>query len=235
MSYTYLLEQEEESSAASFLGIPAYVLSRLNLTAAKSCFNGNGTASCQSSPSGMMSEPLTESRGEGALMPSAPESHANGLAPQAKAADFSIRITTQPLSESFARFDPQQSCWKTPHFLFTEDLAEFSGTWPHWGLMRAGECWELPTQERPIGESEFGFWPTPSGVKGAGHCVGAISEWGGSSNIFRGTSDRNLRCPDFEEWMMGWPESWTALTPLGTDKFQAWLHSHGRHSAEGRS
>ena len=32
MSYTFLLEQGAESSAASFADIPAFVLSRLNLT-----------------------------------------------------------------------------------------------------------------------------------------------------------------------------------------------------------
>jgi hypothetical protein len=30
------------------------------------------------------------------------------------------------------------------------------------------------------------------------------------------------------EWMMGWPIGWTALGPLATDRFQQWLHSHGR-------
>ena len=48
MSYTFLQEQGEESSAESFSDIPASVLSRLNLTAAASCSNASGTESCQS-------------------------------------------------------------------------------------------------------------------------------------------------------------------------------------------
>ena len=71
MSYTYLLEQGEEFSAASFLDIPQSVLSRLNLIAGKSCCKGSGTESCQSSQSGMMSPPSTELLGEGKLMSSA--------------------------------------------------------------------------------------------------------------------------------------------------------------------
>ncbi len=71
MSYTYLLEQGEESSAASFSDIPPSVLSRLNLTAEKSCSKDSGTESCQSSRSGMMSPPSTELRGEERSMSSA--------------------------------------------------------------------------------------------------------------------------------------------------------------------
>ena len=63
MSYTFLQGPEAVSSAASFSDIPAYVLSRLSLTAEKSCCNGNATESCQSSQSGTMCEPLTENRG----------------------------------------------------------------------------------------------------------------------------------------------------------------------------
>jgi hypothetical protein len=32
--------------------------------------------------------------------------------------------------------------------------------------------------------------------------------------------------PEAQEWLMGWPEGWTALQPLETDKFQLWLSLH---------
>ena len=67
MSYTYLLDAGEESSAECFSDIPASVLSRLNLTGGKSCSKDSGTESCQGSQSGMMSEPSMASRGEGEL------------------------------------------------------------------------------------------------------------------------------------------------------------------------
>ena len=33
--------------------------------------------------------------------------------------------------------------------------------------------------------------------------------------------------PTWVEWLMGWPLGWTDLSASATDKFQAWLHSHG--------
>jgi hypothetical protein len=34
--------------------------------------------------------------------------------------------------------------------------------------------------------------------------------------------------PHWTEWLMGWPEGWTDLKPLETDKFQKWLDAHGK-------
>ena len=34
--------------------------------------------------------------------------------------------------------------------------------------------------------------------------------------------------PAWVEWLMGWPEGWTDLEPLGMDKYQSWLQSHLR-------
>jgi hypothetical protein len=36
--------------------------------------------------------------------------------------------------------------------------------------------------------------------------------------------------PEWVEWLMGWPEGWTDLRPLATDKFQQWLRAHGAPS-----
>src|ERR1035441_7737951 len=72
MSYQFLPDSEkcicspvlaEVSSAASFSDIPAFVLSRLNLSDAQHCSKDSVMASCQSSPSGMTLKPLTESPG----------------------------------------------------------------------------------------------------------------------------------------------------------------------------
>jgi len=74
VSYTYLLEQGEESSAECFSDIPASVLSRLNLTAERSSCGGNEMESFPSSQSGMMCEPLTGNHGEGKLISYAEDS-----------------------------------------------------------------------------------------------------------------------------------------------------------------
>jgi hypothetical protein len=33
--------------------------------------------------------------------------------------------------------------------------------------------------------------------------------------------------PEWVEWLMGWPQGWTDLAPLETDKFQEWQQQHG--------
>lgn len=63
---------------------------------------------------------------------------------------------------SFTKYNPDSSSWKTHQCSLLGDLDEFSETWPQWGLMRDGECWELMPLVHPIKESAFGFTvPTP--------------------------------------------------------------------------
>jgi hypothetical protein len=92
---------------------------------------------------------------------------------------------------------------------------------PRSGMTRDGLLWELPMSARPIRETGYGLWPTPSGTSnhGKNHVIGRMDEWGGSSNPFRGTEIARVRCASFEEWMMGWPTGWSALTASETDKY----------------
>lgn len=91
---------------------------------------------------------------------------------------------------SFAKFDPVSYSWKIPHFLFQGDLATCSQTWPRWGMMVRGECFQLPPWVQDTGATAFGElsgagieaaaesapWPTVT-VKGNGN----RSEYGGKS------------------------------------------------------
>lgn len=63
---------------------------------------------------------------------------------------------------SLAKFDPATSSWKTAQFSLLGDLDEFSQTWPRWGLMRNGECWERPTLAPRTSASVSGLWATPA-------------------------------------------------------------------------
>ena len=76
MSYTYLQEQGEESSADSFSGIAPYVLSRLNPTPEKSSSNDNETGICHGSRSGTTYQVSMESHGEESPKSSAGDSPA---------------------------------------------------------------------------------------------------------------------------------------------------------------
>ena len=129
--------------------------------------------------------------------------------------------------ESSARYDRDSSSWRTHRSLFEEDLPWSSVTLPSWGMTLDGVLWEPPTSGRPISVIVSGLWPTPSGVtSGKNHVTGRLDEWGGSGNPLRGTDIAAVRCASFEEWMMGWPTGWSALTPLEMDKFREWQRQH---------
>lgn len=78
-------------------------------------------------------------------------------------ADYGLRC-----AESFAKYDRDSRLWKTYQPSLLGDLIEFSETWPTWGTMRGGACWELMTPERPTTENESGYWRTPYASDGEG-------------------------------------------------------------------
>ena len=74
---------------------------------------------------------------------------------------------------SFARFDPDSYSWKIPHFLFQGDLATFSQTWPRYGILAHGACFQLPP------------WVQDTGVNAFGELSGdGIEDGGGSARMF---------------------------------------------------
>lgn len=134
---------------------------------------------------------------------------------------------------SLAKYDPATSSWRTAQCSLFGGLDEFSGTWPRWGMMLHGECWERVMSERPTNGNESGFWPTPRarpakavgedrmGKDAPGYRANLEEAIGGPTN------------PDWQEWLMGWPcPGWTELKPLATDKFRLWLLSHGKPSTD---
>jgi len=65
---------------------------------------------------------------------------------------------------SFTKYDPDSCSWKTHQCSLLGDLDEFLETWPQWGLMRDGECWEQRMLEQTIRGTESGLserLPTP--------------------------------------------------------------------------
>jgi hypothetical protein len=165
MSYIFLQEQAGESLAECFSDIPAYVLSRLNLIADRSCSKGSATESCQGSQSGTMLKPLTGSRGEGLSMSSAAGSPAKtSVTPEQEPESKEVNLDFgQKWQGSFTRLDPLLRLWKTPQALLFAGLETFSETWPKFGIMQDGACWALTPSELTITENEFGYWlPTPT-------------------------------------------------------------------------
>jgi len=168
---------------------------------------------------GMTYKPLTENLGEELLTLYLEGFHAKTSQQQGKAQE--LMENGQECGEkwhaSFTKYDPDSSSWKTHQCLLLGDLDEFSETWPQWGLMRDGECWEQRMLEQTIRGTESGLLlPTPT-------CHNS-KEGAYPAEFKRKTPSLATHCggkinPQFTEWMMGWPIGWTDLKPLEMDKF----------------
>lgn len=231
MSWHYLQVEEEDFSLASYLDGIQSAQSKYERMLGKSSYKGREKEFLKTSQYGMMSEPLMVVRGRDELMSLAEDFPAKTLVVQGK--ELAFKEVAQDFGRSMQglleKLSLRLSLRKTPRFCGLVDLTLSSQTLPHWGTMLGGECWGLTTSASCIRENGCGsLLPTPSGVNGGvNHIAGRLDEWGGSSNPFRKTEIGSVHCPRFEEWMMGWPETWGALTGFEMDKYQLWLQMHG--------
>jgi len=240
MSYTYLQEQGEEYSAASFLDIPPSVLLNLNLTAEKSCFKDNETASCQSSQSGTMSAHSMEIRGEEKSMSSAEDSLAKTYQSQGKVMELTGEEAGygEKWPESLAKYNPNTSSWRTRQCLLFEDLAELLETFPNWGIMQDGECWAVIPPEIVVMANESGFSlmrPTASdGLRHRFKVESLIRVNHGDGNLTEQLARvyRLKLTPLACEILMQFPEMWTDSNQLETHKFQYWQQQHSQFLKE---
>ena len=164
MSYIYLQEQGEESLADSYLDIPQSVLSKLKNTQDKSYCSDNETESCQSFQSGTTSAHLTEILGEEQLTFWQEDFHAKTLVQQVKGQELPehVRDCGKSMRELLTKYGLNLSLPKTHHCFALGELELSSKTWPRWGMMLDGACWELGMSVRRTSETEYGSWPTPT-------------------------------------------------------------------------
>ena len=117
---------------------------------------------------GMTYKPLEESRGEELLTLYLAGFHAKTSQLQEKVSESmeSEAECGEKWRGSFTKYDPDSCSWKTHQCLLLGGLDEFSETWPAWGLMRDGECWEQQMLEQTIKGTESGLsenkWATPT-------------------------------------------------------------------------
>lgn len=232
MSYIFLLEPGEESSAECFSDIPACALSNGISMPAKSCLQDSVMDACHASQSGMTCKPSTDTLGAGVSMSSAGASPAKIYRHAGAVLESTGReaVCGGTWPESFARWDRASCSWKTPQCSLLAGLDEWSETWPRWGMMLHGECSELMPWAYLITEPGCGWLPTPlaSDTRDRGD-VGmpsiqrryAIGKQVSLSALFKGA-----QCPTCAEVIMGWPENWSATNVSATDKFRQWQHSH---------
>lgn len=231
MSYTYLLESGEVSSAECYSDIPAFVLSKSSRSAEKFSCNGNATESSQNSQSGTMCELSTASRGEEKSTVSAEASPAKTFPQREKARVLTGREAGYGASSRvlLAKFDRDTRSWKTLQCSLFGDSDECLETFPKSGMTQGGLLWELTMSGPRTGESVSGYWriPTPLASDGKNHKVRHLrnSKFGARvhSVPYWILKNYNMRCtPKMTEWLMGYPISWTDSAPLATDKFRSW-------------
>ena len=219
------------------------------------CAPDKMTAFSRLSRFGMTYKPLTANRGAELLTLYLAGFHAKILAQQEKAQELMENEAEcgEKWHASFVKYDHDTSSWKTHQCSLLGDLEQFSETWPQWGLMRDGECWEQQTLERRIRGTESGLSPngvdsfhTPNttGLDGGSNSRKALKKRQWMSPQSRdwkdtGTSQGNRKSPNlgtqaggklnpvFPEWLMMFPLGWTDLKPLEMGKYPYAPQLHG--------
>jgi hypothetical protein len=202
------------------------------------CAPDKMTAFSRLSRFGMTYKPLTEDRGAELLTLYLAVFHAKTSVPleKAQALTESEAECGEKWRASFTKYDPDMRLWKTHQCSLLGDLEPYSETWPQWGLMRGGECWEQQMLVRRINATEFGLWPTP--VKSDSAARRPSKGWKGDSDLPSVVWKRNggIENPNkppaklnsrWVEWLMGFPLGWTDLKPLVTDKSHCVQPLHG--------
>jgi len=164
MSWLYSQALVEEYLAANSLDGEQSVQSNGSPIQQAYCAPDKMTAFSRLSRFGMTYKPLTENLGEELLMSYLEDFHAKTSVPQEKAQE--LMENDQECGEkwraSFVKYNPDSCSWKTHQCSLLGDLDEFLETWPQWGLMRDGECWEQRMLEQIIRGTESGL--SPNGV-----------------------------------------------------------------------
>lgn len=133
------------------------------------CSDAKWMDAYRASLSGTTSEHSTATPGAAASMSSAADSRARTFQQPEKAQE-----STEPEAgcgerwhEWFAKYDRDTSSWRTRQCSLLEGLDVFSETWPRWGLMRGGACWEVHRfPEAQSFESDYGWLPAPMATDG---------------------------------------------------------------------
>lgn len=118
-----------------------------------------------------------------------------------------------------AKFDPASSSWKTASDYEPAVSAEFLETWPRSGMMRHGIAYRRPPLARVMSVTGYGsrpIWPTPR-ADGGNNAGGSNSR---KAALRRGTYVSGSINPNHREWLMGYPDGWTEITPSETQSYR---------------
>lgn len=227
MSFIYSRALVEEYSRAKCSDTDAFVPSSMILTPNPSLSPGKTMERFPHSRFGMTFAPLTAERGEELLMLWLEGFRAKDSALPAQVTDSTIlkQPCGQSRSESFAKWNQSTHSWKTPQPCLFEGLKGFSGTWPRWGLMLDGACYQQAPAALRMNATGSGYWlptPTAHNAKEGNYPAERTRNTPTLAAVLGGKIN-----PEFQEWLMGWPIGHTDLKPVGMDKYQSWLQQHG--------
>ena len=182
---------------------------------------------------GMTFKPLTDDLGAAVLTwcQEASRARTSQQQEQGKVLTESGQDFGEKWQGSFAKYNLHSYSWKTPQCLLIEDSMLFLGTWPRWGLMQGGECWEQTASDTRTIAPEFGWLPTPVASDWKGGCKAIRKDTGKQRtdavrHYIKTKFNVTYPNPNFLEVLMGWPEGWTELKPLAMVKFQQWQQQH---------
>ena len=249
MSWHYLREQEGEFSEACCSGGEPLPPLKSKTTHAEFYCNGKLMESYLDSLSGTTCAHLTENHGVEKSMSSQEDSHvktSHAPGEEQGSKDQEVVFGKKWLELSM-KFDRLTSSLKTHRCLFREVLHWSSVILPRWGMMQNGVFYARTTPKDFKEGNEFGYWPTLTTFGTA--CSGKNGNFGVYTLGAAILAERNkwpLRTieakkylnsrsvkvalnPDWCDWIMRWPIGWTDLRPLGTDRIQLWLRSHGEY------
>ena len=192
---------------------------------------GSKTARSMTLLSGTQSQHLTASSGVDLWMLSLRAFRANHTASQVSVSVLRMNaISGRTPYALLEKSGPNGSYWKMSQGSFPLIMSdEYSQTWPKKGLILHGRAYLLSMSVRRIFAKDYGLWPTPTvGDAGSRRMSQSAKESGGGgmtlTEVLGGKPN-----PRWSEWLMGWPEGWANnSSPLAMDKFQQWLHLHGK-------
>lgn len=224
----------EYSAAICSAGAPSAQSSGNHTPQAYLC-SDRMTAFCRLSRFGMTFAPLTESLGAELLTWFLADSRARtsaalggGLALMASGPASGVKW-----QESSVKYCLDSYSWKTHRCLWDEALPWSSVTLPRWGTTRTGVVYQHPTAERPISVTVSGLLPTCTATdyKGGRSPEAAVKVGRSETDSFRQFCRSKLGWkrprPAAMEAMMLWPDGWSDLKPLATDRFREWQQQHG--------
>jgi hypothetical protein len=218
MSWLYSQELVEEYLGENFSDGEQSALSNGNHTQQAYCAPDKMTKFSKLSRFGMTLKPLTENSGEELLTLYLAGFHAKPIPQQRLDA---IQQTTYGLrcGESWQMSLPHTYLPKTSAEL---QLTKQQTTANRWVTKLEQFPYQRKTWVQTTFGKDFGYLHTPTTI--ANFCAPSMQKHAGCRNwvtVFGKVT------PEAQEYLMGWPQGWTELRQLETDKYQLWQQQHG--------